>query len=40
VSQLGSGGVSFEQKGDGLHLKPAAQSGAFPVVYKIQFAGH
>jgi alpha-L-fucosidase len=39
VSQLGSSSVSFEQKGDGLHLKVAAQSGKFPVVYKIQFAG-
>ena len=39
VSQLGSSNVSFEQKGDGLHLKVAAQEGKFPVVYKIQFAG-
>jgi len=40
VNQLGSSAVSFEQKGDGLHLKPAAQTGRFPVVYRIQFAGH
>jgi len=39
VSQLGSSGVSFEQKADGLHVKVAAQEGKFPVVYKIQFAG-
>ena len=39
VSQLGASSVSFEQKGDGLHLKVAAQDGKFPVVYKIQFAG-
>ena len=39
VSVLGGGAVSFEQKGDGLHLKPAAQSGKFPVTYKIQFSG-
>ena len=39
VSQLGSSSVAFEQKGDGLHLKVAAQEGKFPVVYKIQFAG-
>lgn len=39
VSQLGASSVSFEQKGDGLHLKVAAQEGKFPVVYKIQFVG-
>jgi hypothetical protein len=40
VSLLGSTSVLFEQKDDGLYLKPSAQSGKFPVVYKIQFAGH
>jgi alpha-L-fucosidase len=40
VNQLGSSGVSFEQNSDGLHLKLAPQSGKFPVVYRIQFAGH
>jgi alpha-L-fucosidase len=40
VNQLGGSGVSFEQKADGLHLKLAAQSGRFPVVYRIQFSGH
>ncbi|HTM37925.1 MAG TPA: alpha-L-fucosidase [Terriglobales bacterium] len=40
VSQLGASALAFEQKDDGLHLKPAAQSGRFPVVYRIQFSPH
>ena len=41
VSLLGAAAVSFEEKSDGLHLKVSGQgTGKFPVVYKIQFAGH